>query len=306
MPMSALTSGRLSLRYFTGFGIATCVPWVAIYFALQTVQTSLVASATLDGRNLARSLAEHVEATVRVIDLSLLTLREEWHNGPQAFAAAAPLQQEFLKRESITHIGVADANGVAVWDSTPGWKPVDISDREYFRFHRKRDADDQLHISEPLQGRISGQSTIQFTRPIYDHQRRFAGVLTLSVPPPALEKVYMDIKPGEGGNISLVRSDGTFLARSRNYIAAIDHPLPQLTTPGLSLHESGGELTLSVRDNGIGFDVAAILDSRGNRGLGLLAIEQRARRLGGRMAALSSPGAGTQIDVVFPLQTAAA
>ena len=74
----------------------------------------------------------------------------------------------------------------------------------------------------------------------------------------------------------------------------------------VSLHESDGELALSVRDNGIGFDVAAVLDSRGHRGLGLLAIEQRAKHLGGRMTVLSSPGAGTQIDVVFPLQTAAA
>ncbi len=233
MRMSALISGRRSLLYVTGCGIAACVLWAAIWLALQTAQDQSIAEANLDGRNLARSLSEHVEATVRVIDLSLLTLREEWHNGPQAFGAAVARQREFLKRESITHVGVAGANGIAAWDTTPGWKPVDISDRDYFRFHRQRGADDQLHISEPLQGRISGQATIQFTRPIYDGQQRFAGVLDYSLSPPALEQVYMDLKPGEGGNISLVRADGKFLARSRNFLAALGHSLPQSTTPGL-------------------------------------------------------------------------
>jgi signal transduction histidine kinase len=55
-------------------------------------------------------------------------------------------------------------------------------------------------------------------------------------------------------------------------------------------------IRLSIADNGVGFDPASA--SRG--GFGLTSMRERARAAGGDLECLSSPGAGTQIDVVFP------
>jgi signal transduction histidine kinase len=55
-------------------------------------------------------------------------------------------------------------------------------------------------------------------------------------------------------------------------------------------------IRLSIVDNGIGFDPASA--SRG--AFGLTSMRERARAAGGDLQCLSSPGAGTQIEVVFP------
>jgi signal transduction histidine kinase len=71
----------------------------------------------------------------------------------------------------------------------------------------------------------------------------------------------------------------------------------------VNLEKVDGELHLSVKDDGIGFDVG---EHRGEavRGasLGLLSMEERATLAGGRLNFNSAPGEGTEIDAWFPLK----
>jgi two-component system sensor histidine kinase UhpB len=62
------------------------------------------------------------------------------------------------------------------------------------------------------------------------------------------------------------------------------------------------ELELVIRDDGIGFDVAAALE-RASRGatLGLLSMQERVRLVGGALEMTSTPGLGTEIRVHFPI-----
>jgi len=61
-------------------------------------------------------------------------------------------------------------------------------------------------------------------------------------------------------------------------------------------------VVVRVRDDGQGFDTAALGHRRPVRsGWGLLGIQERARLLGGRCAIESSPGQGTQVQVWIPL-----
>ena len=61
------------------------------------------------------------------------------------------------------------------------------------------------------------------------------------------------------------------------------------------LRENSDHLTLSIEDDGIGFD------PRRNRGLGMLGMQERATRLGGSFKVESSPGHGTRIRCDLPL-----
>jgi len=56
-------------------------------------------------------------------------------------------------------------------------------------------------------------------------------------------------------------------------------------------------ITLTVRDSGQGFDLAALDSAR----LGILGMRERAELLGGMFALKSSPGKGTEVEVVIPL-----
>jgi tetratricopeptide (TPR) repeat protein/phage gp36-like protein len=68
-------------------------------------------------------------------------------------------------------------------------------------------------------------------------------------------------------------------------------------TARLELRTSGGAVRLSLTDDGAGFDVD---EARRTGGLGLACMEERAQLLGGRCRIVSTPGAGTAIEVSVP------
>lgn len=81
----------------------------------------------------------------------------------------------------------------------------------------------------------------------------------------------------------------------------------QASELSVELRKRDGQLYLSVRDNGVGFDVATIRDQavRGNS-LGLLSMEERASLAGGGLEFVSRPGKGTEVRAWFPLKWAEA
>lgn len=62
------------------------------------------------------------------------------------------------------------------------------------------------------------------------------------------------------------------------------------------------ELCLSIRDDGVGFDLAQT-EARASRGesFGLLGMRERASLSGGRLSVVAAPGRGTTISACFPL-----
>jgi signal transduction histidine kinase len=59
----------------------------------------------------------------------------------------------------------------------------------------------------------------------------------------------------------------------------------------------GTACRLRIVDDGTGFDPGLV---EPGRGFGLVSMRERAEALGGRFRLVSSPGAGTEIEVVLP------
>jgi signal transduction histidine kinase len=74
------------------------------------------------------------------------------------------------------------------------------------------------------------------------------------------------------------------------------------TQIAVRMRESTGWVELDIQDNGRGFDAAATLERRGDRGLGLLGIRERADSLGGTLRIISRPGAGACVSVRLPVE----
>jgi len=64
----------------------------------------------------------------------------------------------------------------------------------------------------------------------------------------------------------------------------------------------GGDLILSVSDEGPGFDTSQIID--GSKHLGIAGMRERLRAEGGSFELESAPGRGTRIVACLPLKTA--
>jgi signal transduction histidine kinase len=70
----------------------------------------------------------------------------------------------------------------------------------------------------------------------------------------------------------------------------------------IHLQRAPGMIACSVRDNGIGMDLAAVPQRR-DGGLGLIGIRERLAALRGTLSITSLPGQGTDLGVLIPLDT---
>ncbi|MBI4609184.1 MAG: PAS domain S-box protein [Candidatus Rokubacteria bacterium] len=77
----------------------------------------------------------------------------------------------------------------------------------------------------------------------------------------------------------------------------------QATRVRVHLRREARAIRCSVRDDGVGFDVGTVLARRGDRGLGLVGIRERAGALGGTLEVISAPGRGTELLITIPLGT---
>jgi PAS domain S-box-containing protein len=66
--------------------------------------------------------------------------------------------------------------------------------------------------------------------------------------------------------------------------------------------EDNGLLSMVLEDNGVGFELTRLSDRRAaDRGLGLAALDERARMLGGTLEIWSQPGSGTRVTCLLPI-----
>jgi len=128
------------------------------------------------------------------------------------------VKDEFTANEQAVQIGVVDAAGIVIASTAmlhPN-PPIDISDREHFRVHEQSQKD-ALFISQPVIGRASGKSSIQFTRPFWGADGKFAGVIVVSLDPSHLSRVYGNLNLGQDGGVALVGTDGIIRAGTGIY-----------------------------------------------------------------------------------------
>jgi len=70
----------------------------------------------------------------------------------------------------------------------------------------------------------------------------------------------------------------------------------------IQLQREARAVRCSIADDGVGFDVAAVLAHRGGPGLGLVGIRERLDALRGSLQIASTPGRGTRVHVAIPVE----
>jgi signal transduction histidine kinase len=68
------------------------------------------------------------------------------------------------------------------------------------------------------------------------------------------------------------------------------------------LKQAGHSVACSIRDDGIGIDLAAVAPGRGGRGMGLVEIDERVAALGGALHISAGAPCGTKLTVEIPLE----
>lgn len=157
--------------------------------------------------------------------------------------------------------------------------------------------------------KVSANTTIkELHQIIYDLRPSLLDDLGLI---PALQW-YVDVKLNAHGIDATVDISGTQvrvlpeieIAVFRIIQEAITNILKysKATSASLAILFTDSSLSVTIEDNGVGFDVANTLDNPDKRGLGLLGMRERAEVIGGSFALRSSQGNGTTIIVDIPLK----
>ncbi|MGE6994759.1 sensor domain-containing diguanylate cyclase [Pseudomonas sp. NPDC047961] len=210
--------------------LATLVPMWAILNAWLKHESELVEQAARnDAMNLAIAFEEHVHSVVRYADALIQDVREELVKDPDAFQAIA--KTKLPRYETLVgQLALIDAEGWLVGSSLdPLAKKVDLSDREHFRVHRDNLGQDQLFVSKPILGRVSGIWSIQLTRPV-SKDGKFSGVVVLSIPVTFFTDFYKQINIGSHGLIALVGLDR--VPRAAASSINLDARLDGMVVPG--------------------------------------------------------------------------
>ncbi len=196
------------------------VAWTTVLTMLYWQWQSTLEAELRQNINMARAVKEHTLRVLETIDqavLRLQTLAAEHKPKPQDYLQIA--NETGLVPEIMTQLSFVDAQGYFQGSNLdPDGKRsgnISLKDREHIRVHlQARDTDptsrelwDGLFISRPLQGRVSGQWTIQLSRKVVGLDGRTVGVVVASLNPIHLSNVYSSVQLSPGAGLVLAGLD---------------------------------------------------------------------------------------------------
>ena len=226
------------LPELSAIGCLLALLWLSIGIALRHEYHNAESTARQTTSNLARAFEESTRRTIGQIDQLLLSARGFYAAQGARFDFTAWARTQTLADRMTAAIGMADSTGHVFADTLPIPAGVSIADRPHFLAQLDPTRDD-LFISRPVLGRVSGEDTIQFTRKLLGPRGEFAGVTVFSLGCAELSRFYQTVDLG-GGFVSLLSVDGTILARGPL--------LPKLI--GFRIRETGAFNSMLDRESG--------------------------------------------------------
>src|SRR5215472_15656520 len=188
--------------------------WCGALFLARAEHQRAYEEGLRQGTNLARIFKEYIARVIGGGDNVLLILRDAYEHDPNAFDIELPFRHSARRDAEVVNYSIVDASGeIKVSSFVPIKKPTNVRDRDYFQFHANS-INDELFISAPMTGRLSGRTSVQLTRRLPASDGSFGGLMLATLDIVRLENFYASIDLGAGGVISLVGTDGIIRARS--------------------------------------------------------------------------------------------
>lgn len=199
--------------------------WGAVLFKVAAEERAELITIERRTTNLARVFEEHTVRTLASVDQALLFVKFQYEKVGEALDIASAVEQGMIVNTLFNQVGVIDAQGIYSLSNLPGFKRVDLSDREHFRVHVEADSR-SFFVSKPVLGRASGKWSVQLTRRINRPDGSFGGVAVISLDPFYFTSFYSDVDVGRHGVVTLVGTDGVVRARRAGDSIDVGQVLP--------------------------------------------------------------------------------
>jgi hypothetical protein len=210
----------------------------AIKAYTQQIQNLGVAFAEQTSRNLQAVDLVLDQANERILRLGLQTPEqferllgsEEWHQ------FLAERLKNLPQADALTLVG-ADGKRINTSREWPA-PPMDLSDREYIKYFQLNDETISF-FTTPAKNRSTGAWSIFVARRIADPGGKFLGAVVATIRTEYLEEFYKAITLQESGSVTVLRRDGTIVARHPHTERMMGQKMPA-ESPWYQLLESGG------------------------------------------------------------------
>ena len=229
-----------------GLGCAVIVAvWAVMIERIDFEHAETIAAATKQNASLARTLEEHTVRTLAGIDQALHFIMYQYGQQGLALSVRKAMADGEIDESIFTDIAVIDEHGLRVLGRDDA-KPFSVADREYFKFQQHADRND-LFISQPALGRVTGKWAIHVTRRINKPDGSFGGVALAAVDPTYFTKFYREADLGERGLVTLVGLDGITRARQVGGIGSFGEDMHGSTLMAEQAKSEAGNFTSTGR-----------------------------------------------------------
>lgn len=181
--------------------------WTAIGIYLQNDRAQALDRASIDTTNLSRTIDEHLNGILRIVDQTMLIVKRDYERNPAGFDVTREFRDTPLTSDLLIQMGVIGADGYVIASNLgPITSPVYLGDRAHFRMHVGTDTGAMM-IGPPVLGRVSQRWSIQMTRRLNRPDGSFGGVLVVSFDPEYLQDFFQSLDLGEHGVVAVVGLD---------------------------------------------------------------------------------------------------
>jgi diguanylate cyclase (GGDEF)-like protein/PAS domain S-box-containing protein len=199
----------------TVLGVAMIVLiWSGVVFLSGAERDHAYETGLQQGDNLTRTFEAYISQVVKGTDSALLALRDSYERNHSDFDLMRSVDNAKLQNDLVVQFVIIGRDGFMMRSTLASNGPsLDLSDRDHFRYHASATTD-ELFISPPVAGRVSGTATVQLARKLRAPDGSFDGIILASLDVLQIEKFYNSIDVGRSGTIALVGFDGIIRARS--------------------------------------------------------------------------------------------
>jgi len=229
---------QISVAALCALFIATL--WLSLSFRINNERQRVIDAAQQQTDNIARLFEEHVLRTLAAASVTLKQLETEYKRQGKWLDLAQYLRDRQPELEPYTILSVVDEEGNLILNNVPSSTPHNVRHLDNTQFHM-RNATQDVFISKPRLGVLTGRPTIFLTRRMNKADGSFGGNTGVGMNPQYFSRFYDQIDLGPDASVLLVGRDGVIRARrsSKNSDVAQDISRSPLFTTHLPLHSQG-------------------------------------------------------------------
>ncbi len=201
----------------------------AVVGSLTKLYDWTIREAEIRTQSVALAIDLHLSSEVNKINLSLSTVAGEinYHlydkDRDRRQHVSAMIERHHALLPETEAWSVVDAQGNIIFHESESGQPnFSVADRNYFQELKAARTND-LHISKPLESRLTGNHVMVFARTILDEDGQFKGIVVVPLPLSYFNKVLSGFDLGIRGTLTLRDADLGLIARAP--VHEEQHPL---------------------------------------------------------------------------------